>query len=97
MGKTWYRCLIRGENFPGEMIGQTHPVGFYTTRYVADATPEAAELAALSVLKHHKSLQLPDGVAKPKEARVYFEEIVEVGADEVPDEDMGLSFYPMED
>ena len=93
----WYRCLIRGENFPGALVGEDHPVGFYTTRYVQELTPEAAELKALSLLKQHTSLQPPDGIAKPKAAKVYFEEIVEVAADEVPDEDKGLSFYPMEE
>ena len=93
----WYRCLIRGENFPGALVDQNHLVGFYTTRYFQDLTPAAAELKALALLKQHKSLQIPEGVERPKNARVYFEEIVEVGADEVTEQDMGLSFYPMDE
>lgn len=93
---TWYKCLIRGENFPGELIGQQHRVGFYVTQFVQAATPDAAEHTALSKLKSHASLQLPEGAEKPKNARVYFEEIVEVRHDDVPDVQPGLSFYPME-
>lgn len=93
----WYRCLIRGENFPGALIGEAHPIGFFTTRYVEALTPDAAEMKALSNLKLHPSLQLPKGVNKPKNARVYFEEIVEVSADEVTDTDMGFSFHAMDD
>jgi len=77
-------------------VGQNHLVGFYTTTYVQQQTPDAAEMEALSLLKKHKFLQLPDGVEKSKTARVYFEEIVEVDTDEVAEEQMGLSFYAME-
>jgi hypothetical protein len=93
----WYRCVIRGENFPGALVGENKPIGFYTTQFVQDISPDAAELQALSLLKQHDSLQVPAGVEKPNTARVYFEEIAEVRADEVPEQKMGLSFYPMND
>lgn len=94
---TWFRCRIRGENFPGALVGETHPIGFYTTRYVEAATSDAAEMKALSLLKQHQSLHVPEGVDRPKDAKVYFDEIVEVRADEVSDVDMGLSFFAMEE
>lgn len=92
----WYKCLIVGANFPGEMIGEEQRVGFYTTQFVQDETREAAELKALAQLRAHKSLQLPKGADRPADARVYFEDIIEVSADEVDDTELGLSFFPME-
>ena len=41
-----YRCFIRGENFPGALIGERWPIGFYTTRFVvAESAPDAQYLA----------------------------------------------------
>ena len=101
MGKVfamkWYRCLIRGENFPGQLIGENLLIGFFVTQFVQDSSPEAAELKVLALLKKHKSLQLPEGVEKPTATKVYFEEIVEVCAEDVPKEQSGFSFYPMDE
>ena len=93
----WYRCLIRGENFPGEMLGQHQVVGFYTVQFVQDDSPQNAETKALAALKKHTSLQLPEGVNAPKSCRVYFEEIEEVSAEDVDIVQAGLSFHPMVD
>lgn len=93
----WYRCLIRGENFPGEIIGQDHLVGFYTVQFIQADCPEGAETKALAALKKHTSLQLPEDVTAPKDCRVYFEEIEDVSAENVDKVLAGLSFYPMTD
>ncbi len=73
----WFRCLIEGENFPGSMIGKTEPVGFYTTRWVSASSPEEAEIVALEALRAEPNFQVDDA-EKTKDAKIYFEEIVEV-------------------
>ena len=92
----WYKCVILGENFPGTLIGVPGPVGFYVNRWVEAASPEAAEQEALATLRTDANLQLPEGVEKPKDARVNFEEIHEVDAPVVPNGQQGFAFFPME-
>jgi hypothetical protein len=31
----WFRCFLRGEHFPGELVGEAGPIGFYVTRFVS--------------------------------------------------------------
>ena len=78
-----YRCLIRGENFPGQLMLSKGLVGFYTTRFVEADSAEAAELAGLDVLRHDPDLQIRLEKLQQQEpqAKVYFEEIVEVDPD----------------
>jgi hypothetical protein len=45
-GHLLYRCLVRGENFPGEMLSLPYDVGFYTTRFVAASDAGAAPAPA---------------------------------------------------
>lgn len=59
-----YKCFVRGENFPGVLIGEDEPIGFYTTRFVQAPSPAAAELACVDALRAAPKLQLPDGCAK---------------------------------
>ncbi len=80
----WFKCFVHGKNFPGELIEETSPVGFYTIRFAEAASPEEAEMKALDELKKDTRLKLPDGLSTPQESRVYFEEIVEVSAGEIP-------------
>jgi len=93
----WFKCLVCGENFPGELIGHDQPVGFCTTQFVQAETPQDAESKAVLRLKKHKSLQLHDETIKRDAAKVYFENTVEVMADEVDNPQQGLSFYPMDE
>jgi hypothetical protein len=89
-----YRCLIRGENFPGELIGLTTAVGFHATRFVDAGSAEEAEGIAVAALRQDAALTV---TAEPrvKNAKVYFESIEEVPADteRVPNE--GLTFFRM--
>lgn len=89
-----YRCFIRGENFPGELIGLTTAVGFHATRFVDAASAEEAEGIAVAALRQDAALTV---TAEPrvKNAKVYFESIEEVPADteRVPDE--GFTFFTM--
>ena len=74
----FYRCFIRGENFPGECIGSTGLYGFYTTRWVQAVSPAKAELEAVAALREDPSFALPEGVPASGKARVFVEEIVQI-------------------
>ena len=89
-----YRCLILGENFPGVLLGETEPVGFYTTRFVEAAHPEEAESLALEMLRHDKALKVPPE-ARAKDARIHFEQIEEVPAETDRRPNSGVSFFVM--
>jgi len=91
----WFKCLVEGENFPGVLANSDELIGFFTTRFVEAETPEDAEMKVLANLKNEQSLQLPEGVSPPSNAKVYFEEIEEVLVSEVPDVNAGFSFYVM--
>ncbi|HEY1189613.1 MAG TPA: hypothetical protein VGE74_18345 [Gemmata sp.] len=92
----WFRCFIRGENFPGELIGAAGPVGFYATRFVEAASPEAAEGAVLQALKAEPNLAPPPGYTPSGQARVFFEEIEEVVGELAPSVPPGFAWHPME-
>jgi hypothetical protein len=94
-GHKLFRCLARGENFPGGILASPNPIGFYATRYVAAESPAAAEMLALGILRNDASLQLPSGVEKSPDARVFFESIEEVPSDTPPVPNKGFSFYEM--
>lgn len=53
-----FRCFIRGENFPGKLIGERKPIGFYTTCYVEAQSSEQAEMLAVDLLRNDKDLAL---------------------------------------
>lgn len=74
----WYKCFIEGENFPGHLIGESSPIGFYTTRFIEASSPDEAEQLAFEKLKTEESLTLPVDATKPSNAKVYFESIEEV-------------------
>jgi hypothetical protein len=92
---SWYKCFIAGENFPGAIIGESKPIGFYTTRYVEANNPEEAETRALTNLKNEQNLLPPPGVDRPNNAKVYFENIEEVERSEVNETNLGFSFFVM--
>ena len=87
-----FRCFIHGKDFPGSLIGESEPIGFYTTRFVVAATPDEAEMLALSLLKSDEKLAVPES-DRTTDARVYFEEIelVPDDTDQVPGS--GFTFY----
>jgi hypothetical protein len=89
-----FRCDILGENFPGLIIGESRPVGFYTTRFVeADSTDEA-EAKALEILKDDEAFNISP-TARSTDAKVYFENIVEVPADTERIPNRGFTFFVM--
>jgi hypothetical protein len=93
----WFRCFIRGENFPGQLIGESDPIGFYVSRFAEAENAEAAEMAALCALKAESSLVPPPGYASKGKAMVFFQEIEELPAAEVPAVRPGFVFYPMDE
>lgn len=74
----WFRCLTEGQNFPGILIGEIEPIGFFATRYVVAESPNQAKIEVLALLRNDSSLQVPPDLSKPKEAQIFFERIEEV-------------------
>ena len=91
----WFRCLIRGENFPGNLVGEPGLVGFYVTRFVEASRAEDAESCALQALRSEPKLARPSDQTPPGLPRVHFEEIQELHASEVPAQQPGFTWYPM--
>jgi hypothetical protein len=79
----YFRCLVRGENFPGELISKKGMVGFYTIRYVAIENPEDVETVVVDMLRSDPRL-IPTGdvYVGYSLARVYVEELTEIDVDE---------------
>lgn len=92
---TWFKCFVRGENFPGELVGEDSLVGFYTTRYVESESASELEKAALDDLRSDPRLKL----SKPplSEPKVFFEEFEEIQKSLIPAEEEGFVWYLMED
>ena len=77
-----FRCFILGENFPGKILSQSTPIGFYTTRFVRAVNSEEAEMAALTLLRDDEALRL-DPSDRPPDAKLFFESVEEI--DELPE------------
>ena len=96
----WYRYLARGENFlkANPETGALERYGFFTTRFVVATSPKEAEMTALALMRRDKSFQPPPGREKPKDAKVFFEEIQRVRR-LLPrlSRGRGASWYPMDD
>lgn len=91
----WFKCFIEGENFPGDLIGEKSPIGFYVTRFIEAATAEEAEEHVMANLRNEESLMLSDEVQPFKEAKVYFESIEEISYSEISENNVGFTFYVM--
>ena len=89
----WFKCVIEGENFPGSLIQQDGLVGFFVTRSVEADSDGEAEMLALAALKQEAMFDL-NGMAKPEDARVYFNEIVEIDEPFAPSP--GATWFQME-
>ena len=89
-----FRCSIRGDNFPGKLIGQSKPIGFYTTRYVDATSATEAEQLVVELLRNDKDLNVA-GKYRTQDARVFFESIVEVVPDAERKPNKGFTFFTM--
>lgn len=92
---TLFRCRIRGENFPGELIGLTAAVGFRATRFVDADSAKEAEQIAVAALRADAALTV---TVEPrvKNAKVYFDSIEEVPADTPRVPDAEFTFFTMD-
>ena len=76
--------------------GEFQLVGFYATRWVEAESAEAAELAGLQMLREEYPVSEEDKLRAP-DAKVYFEEVVEVEPDTPRVPNAGASWFPMEE
>ena len=88
-----FKCFIRGENFP-PLKGSKSLMGFYITRWVEASSAEDAELIALEMLKGEFVFSEKQKRKAP-DARVYFEEIVEVARDAKRNPNSGATWFEM--
>jgi hypothetical protein len=92
----WFKCLIRGENFPGTLIDRPGLVGFYVTRFVEAASLDEAETESLRTLRDEPKLARPSSEVPTGRTKVFFEEITELSFDEVPARQLGIAWHPMD-
>lgn len=91
-----YRCLVRGENFPGQLIGKKGLVGFYTTRWVEAVSLEEAEMSALEAMRIDPAFEIVSPkLRKQSKAMVYFDKIVEVPPETPRVPDKGATWFEM--
>jgi hypothetical protein len=89
-----FRCSIRGENFPGVLLGHASPIGFHATRFVDAPNSDEAEMLALGLLRGEDFFNIsPEHRAG--DAKVFFDEIVEVAPDAERVPNRGFSFFVM--
>ena len=90
--------MIRGENFPGQLLGKKGLVGFYTTRWVEAADPEEAELKGLEILRNDPSLAIKSDKLRQQDpvAKVYFEEIEQMVETAKRTPNKGATWFDME-
>ena len=89
-----FRCSIVGENFPGALLGESRPVGFYTTRFVEASSASEAETLALDTLRGEDVFNISPEL-RTENAKVFFEEIVELSPDAEQLPNSGFSFFVM--
>ena len=93
----YYSVMLRGSNFPGDLIGESQKVGFYTTRWVRALTPKRAELKAVQLVWKDPML---DGLEYPddpdEKAYIRLEDIQKI--DKLPEfRGGGATWYVEED
>ena len=91
----WYRCRIRGENFPLVKHGELRLFGFHATRFVEAANAQEAEDNAARAILADADLASPMGAPGADRASLAFEEVLLVDAPGAPNR--GFTFYLMED
>ena len=76
--------------------GQFRLAGFYTTRWVEAPSVEATEKIGLEMLRSELSFSEEEKQRAP-DARIYFDEIVEVPSDTKFPPKFGLAWFDMEE
>jgi hypothetical protein len=93
-----FRVFVRGEHFLINLDGERRRVGFYTTRFVEAADENAAELAAIDLLRNDP--QLVKGVLNERSdpPMMYAEEITElIDFEGCPVPGAGFAFFTEEE
>lgn len=87
-----WRVLLNGRNFLLEFEGEPKRLGFYTTRFVEAQNPEAAEMAAVQMVREDSTLQqvLNDPSDSPM---IYAEEVTEATRQNSEYPNTGYTFY----
>ena len=89
-----YRVLVNGRNFLIEINGVMSKHGFYTTRYVEAADPDAAELVAMDLVRQRRDIASNLKNVAPDLPMMYAEEIEELDDFEKGDSsNHGFSWY----
>ena len=104
----WFRCLIRGENFSGEIavaaplvesanpVTTTDTVGFFVTRCVEANSTQEAEKNAVDLLRSEPRFNPTEGYTPTGKERVFVEKITEVAAEDSSKSESGFAFFPSE-
>lgn len=90
-----FRVALSGENFILALQGSPSRYGFQTTRFVEADGAEAAEHAAVELLRGEPKLA---DLLNPRDSppMVYADDIARVDAGDVPETQPGLVFYRQE-
>jgi hypothetical protein len=97
MAVAWFRCFIRGENFPAGAADLDRLVGFFTTRFVEADGGDEAEERGLEMLLADPWLASLRGHPALAKATLSVQETDQIPADRVPAEPPGLTFFQMGD
>jgi hypothetical protein len=91
-----YRCLLQGENFPGESQSFDELMGFYTNRFVQASDPDAAvRMVMEQIVQDSRIIHLQDVInSGPNNPAIYIERVWEI--DQLPSITLqGFIWYPM--
>lgn len=95
----WFRCMVRGQNFPLVLQGKNKNWNFYATRFVEARDEDHAEQVLLKLLRSDADIQVTKGVPGREHARLYVEELSEVDRANGPNagftffDDDGIQFF----
>ncbi len=70
-----FRVTLKGKNFPVIWEGETQLFGFMATRKVKAENPEAAEIAAIQLIKEDPELIAIIDPAEPSDPQLYLDDI----------------------
>ncbi len=90
----FFRALLSVKNLPGEIIGRASPVGFFVTRFVEATDRVAAEEAIRELLR--SDAKFVQYFQKAPNAALVVEEMVEISKAQIPLQEQGLVWYPMD-
>ena len=91
-----FRVQLRGEHFPGVIVGEGGSIGFYTTRFVEAASEIDAEAAAVEILKADPTLKVA-ARHRANAAKVFVENITGMPEGAVCTPNAGFTFFRMEE